>query len=225
MTQPLPEKKRAEIVAALKVNSNARRVAREVGVSEFPVRKIAKAAGIELTAGKEIQRRVFIGPDIPIPTEKCVEIVTALKMNPKARTVAREVGGVSNRAVRKIAKAAGIELAKRAYRPKLSPEKRAEIVAALKVNSNARGVAREVGGVAYSTVWSIARAEGIELVLGKAMGRHTAWLGQNPRGRLAPRRSEELQPAAGEHTSRPVDDWELAGDWRARRAILRQRFG
>jgi hypothetical protein len=51
-------------------------------------------------------------------------------------------------------------------------KKRAKIIAALKDNPNAKAVARQVGGVCVSTVWRIAKWEGIELTAGKAARAH-----------------------------------------------------
>ena len=53
MPIPIPEEKCAEVIAKLKVNSNARQVASQIeGVSHASVWRIAKGAGIELTAGR-----------------------------------------------------------------------------------------------------------------------------------------------------------------------------
>jgi hypothetical protein len=52
----------------------------------------------------------------------------------------------------------------------LPPETRAKIIAALKVNPNASAVARQVGGVSFSTVWKIAKQADIELTAAKAKG-------------------------------------------------------
>jgi hypothetical protein len=48
--------------------------------------------------------------------EKRAQIIDALKSNPNARQVARQIGGVSHVTVWKIAKAAGIELTARRRR-------------------------------------------------------------------------------------------------------------
>ncbi len=102
----LTEENRQEVIAALTVNPNATAVAREIGgVSVGGVWKIAKKAGIELTAG--IAAR---GCNNRVPPEKRAEIVAALTVNPNATAVAREVGGVSGVGVWKIAQVEGIEL-------------------------------------------------------------------------------------------------------------------
>jgi hypothetical protein len=102
----LTEEKRRQILAALTVNSNATAVAREIGgVSVAGVWKIAKKAGIELTAGMAAR-----GCNHRVPPEKRAEIVAALNVNPNATAVAREVGGVSGVGVWKIAQVESIEL-------------------------------------------------------------------------------------------------------------------
>jgi transposase-like protein len=102
----LTEEKRQQVIAALTVNSNATAVAREIGdVSAAGVWKIAKKAGIELTAG--IAAR---GCNHRFPPDKRAAIVAALNVNPNATAVAREVGGVSGVGVWKIAQVEGIEL-------------------------------------------------------------------------------------------------------------------
>ena len=102
----LTEEKRRQVIAALNVNSNATAVAREIGgVSAAGVWKIAKRAGIELTAG--IAAR---GCNNRVPPEKRAAIVAALNVNPNATAVASEVGGVSGVGVWKIAQTEGIGL-------------------------------------------------------------------------------------------------------------------
>ena len=87
--QKLTEEKRRQVLAALNVNSNATAVASQIGgVSAAAVWKIAKKAGIELTAG--ITAR---GCNNRVPPDKRAEIVAALNVNPNATAVAREVGG------------------------------------------------------------------------------------------------------------------------------------
>jgi hypothetical protein len=176
-----------EIVAALAANPDAPLVAREIGdVSYWRIWKIAKTAGIDLTAGKSRRGRLGLSP------EKRAEIIAALAANPNATQVARQVGGVGHVTVWNIAKAAGIELTagKAANRrAKLSPEIRAEIIAALTTNPNARQVARQVGGVSRVTVWKIAQREGIELTAGKAArGRREAnqYLAGGARDQIVP---------------------------------------
>ena len=102
----LTEENRRQVIAALTVNSNATAVAREIGgVSAAGVWKIAKRAGIELTAG--IAAR---GCNNRVAPEKRAAIVAALNVNPNATAVARDVGGVSGVGVWKIAQTEGIEL-------------------------------------------------------------------------------------------------------------------
>src|SRR5437763_3040779 len=91
-------------------------------------------------------------------------VIAGLKANPHARQVARCIRGVTYAIVWRIAKAEGIDLsAGRAARGSrwLSEERRAEIIAALRLNPNASQVARQVGGVSEQTVRTIGLAEGI----------------------------------------------------------------
>jgi tripartite-type tricarboxylate transporter receptor subunit TctC len=130
-TRRLPPKTHAEIFAALHANPNSTQVARRVGVSQTTVWKIAKQTGIELTAGKAARGR----PRIPPATR--TKIIEALKANPNARAVTREVGGGSYKTVGKIAKQTGIELtAGKAARgrPRIPPATRTKIIEALKDN-------------------------------------------------------------------------------------------
>ena len=100
------------MIAALNVNSNATAVAREIGgISAAGVWKIAKKAGIELTAG--IAAR---GCNHRVASAKRAAIVAALNVNPNATAVAREVGGISGVCVWKIAQVEGIELNAFLYR-------------------------------------------------------------------------------------------------------------
>ena len=74
----LTEEERLQVLAALDINSNATAVAREIGgVSAAGVWKIAKGAGIELTAGKAAP-----GCNNRVAPEKRAEIVAALNANP-----------------------------------------------------------------------------------------------------------------------------------------------
>jgi Helix-turn-helix domain of transposase family ISL3 len=124
----LPPKKRAKIIAALKANPNASAVARQVGVSWLTVWRIAKRADIELTAG-QAARAAMLGPKIPSKIR--AKIIAALKANPNASRVARQVGGVCRATVGKIAKRTGIKLTDgrparggRMAKQKASPRKR-----------------------------------------------------------------------------------------------------
>jgi hypothetical protein len=158
----LSPEKRTQIIAALKANPNAKAVARQVGnVPHVAVWKIAKQIGIDLAAANVARSA--------LPPEKRAKIIAALKANPNASAVARQVGGVSLSTVGKIAKQTGIDLAAAyATRRCLPPETRAKIIAALKANPNAKAVAKQVGGVSFSTVWEMAKREGIDLTAGKA---------------------------------------------------------
>jgi len=101
----LTAEKRARVITALAYNSNAIRVAEKIGdVDPSTVRRIAKAVGIELSDGKTTKghHRVSV--------EKRAEIIAALRDNPNASQVARQIGSVSRMTVWKIAKVAGISL-------------------------------------------------------------------------------------------------------------------
>ena len=113
MTQIISEEKRRQIIVALNDNPNAKQVAQKIGgVSDTTVGKIAKAAGIALAAAKSGKR---------LSAEQRAQIIDALKANPNASEVARQIGGLTQVGVWKIAKAAGIELtrgkAARDHRP------------------------------------------------------------------------------------------------------------
>jgi transposase-like protein len=95
-----------------------------------------------------------------LPPEKRAQIIAALKENPNASAVGRQVG-VSDVTVWKLAKQTGIKLAGKGVA--LSPEKRAQIIAALKTKRNASAVTRQVGGVSLSTVKKIAKQARIKL--------------------------------------------------------------
>ncbi len=153
----VPPKKRARIIAALKANPNGRAVARQFGdVSGNTICKIAREAGIDLAAANEARRFVS--------SEKRAKIVAALKANPNASAVARQVGGVSVSTTRSIGTQAGIDFAAvKIARRALPALTRAKIIAALKANPNARAVTRTVGGACYATVKLIAKQAGIGL--------------------------------------------------------------
>jgi transposase-like protein len=162
MKQMISKEKRVQIIAALKDNPNATQIAREVGgVGYRTVVRLAEGAGIELTAGKAARGHPRLSP------EKRAQIIAALKDNPNAIQIAREIGGVSHTTVGKIAKAAGIALAAAEYGKRFSAEKRQQIVDALKANPNAAEVAKKIGGVTRVRVWEIAKAASIELTAGK----------------------------------------------------------
>src|SRR6516162_8448785 len=162
MRQIISEEKRRQVVAALKDNPNAKQVAQKIGgVSHTTVGKIAKAAGVALAVAKSGW----------LSAEQRAQIIGALKANPNATEIAREVGCVNYRTVVRLAEGAGIELtAGKAVRghPRLSPEKHAQIIGALKANPNASEVAKQIVGVSHVAVWKIAKAAGIELTRGKA---------------------------------------------------------
>ena len=94
-----------------------------------------------------------------------MRIIEALKANPNANAVAREIGGVSRGTVRNIAKKANIDVG-RSGPKKISAEKQAQIIKALKANPNASAVAREIGGTSYKAVARLAKKAKIPLVRG-----------------------------------------------------------
>jgi len=103
----IPETTRKRIIEALKANPNAAAVAREIGnVSSNTVGAIAKKANIDL--GRS-------GPK-KFSAEKCAQIIEALKANPNASAVAREIGGTNQKAVSRLAKKANITLSQMSMR-------------------------------------------------------------------------------------------------------------
>ena len=112
-----------------------------------------------------------------ISQEKRRQIIAALKDNPNATQIAREVGGVNYRTVVRLAQGAGIELtAGKAARGRrgISPEKHAQIIDALKDNPNAKQVAPKIGGVSHTKVGKIAKAAGITLAAAESGKRLSA---------------------------------------------------
>jgi hypothetical protein len=160
-------KKRTEIIAALKANPHARQVARRIrGVTYAIVWRVAKAEGIDLSAGRAARGSRWLS------AARRAEIVAALRVNPNASQVARQVGGVSEQTVRTMGLAEGIDFGAAAKnKVDLLTKKRPAIVAALRVNPNASEVARQIRGVSavcspcelYVKVRKIAKAEGIRL--------------------------------------------------------------
>lgn len=97
-----------------------------------------------------------------IPDAKRTQIIDALRVNPNATGVARELGGVSAASVKLIAKAANIDLG-RSGPKKISAEKRAQIIEALRTDPNASAIARRFGGMSYKVVTRIAERANIKL--------------------------------------------------------------
>jgi len=152
----ISQEKRAQIIAALKINPNGAAVAKEVGgVSRGTVSAIARRAGIDLGARGWKK----------FPAETRAKIAAALRKNPNASAVAKQIGGVSAGTVRNIGREAGIELAEEnlAKTKRLSTRKRAQIIKALKAVPNATEVARQIGGVSARTVGVIAKKANIPL--------------------------------------------------------------
>jgi transposase-like protein len=145
----IPEAKRAQIIEALQSNPNLAAVARQVGgVSRGTVSSMARKLGLS-PSGRSWTK---------FPPAAHAKIVAALRNNPNAAAVAREIGGISSGTVSVIAKKANIPLAAENMEKakRLSPEKRAQIVEALAADPNASRVARHVGGISPRTVQKIA---------------------------------------------------------------------
>jgi transposase-like protein len=152
----IPKAKRALIIEALKSNPNGKAVARQIGgVSHATVCDMARKLGIGL-GGKGWKK---------FPPEARAKIAAALRANPNAAAVARKIGGISPSTVSSIAKQANIPLAAENLEKakRLSPEKRARLIDALRANPNATTVAREIGGVSARTVQKIAEKAEITL--------------------------------------------------------------
>jgi transposase-like protein len=152
----ISDAKRAQIIAALKLNPNGAAVAKEIGgVSRGTVSAIARRAGIDLGARGWKK----------FPQEVRAKIAAALRANPNASAVAKQFGGISKGTVRNIAREAQIELAEenRAKANRLSTGKRAQIIKALEAVPNATEVARQIGGVSARTVGVIAKKANIPL--------------------------------------------------------------
>ena len=163
--QKIPAEKRAEVIAALKDNPNTYQVAEAVGgVSRATVYRLAKENNIATIAKGKKPR---------VPDEKCAAIITAFRDNPNARQVADTVGGVSSVTVLRLAKRNGVAVTKRG-RPPMPDKKRAEIIAALRDNPNARQVAQTVGGVSHVTVCKMARKIGVKLAPRRPRKKQTA---------------------------------------------------
>jgi hypothetical protein len=109
---------------------------------------------------------------MPITKEKRTEIIEALKANSNASAVVKQIGGVSHQTVWRIAKQAEIKLtagqaAKGNFQPKLSEEKRTQIIAAFKAHPNARAVSKQVGGVSHQGVLDLVRKTNLEVITAK----------------------------------------------------------
>jgi hypothetical protein len=95
------------------------------------------------------------------PEAKRAQIIAALKANPNASAVARQIGGVTIETVTYIARQAKIALP-RGGRWKLPAEAQARIIASLKETPNARAVSKQ-HGVSYAKVYKLAKRENIQL--------------------------------------------------------------
>jgi hypothetical protein len=100
-----------------------------------------------------------------ISKKQRAQIIAALKSNPNASAVTRQISGATYHMVWQIAKKADIKLS--VGRPSVAAEKRPQIIAALAVNPNARAVAGQFG-VSVTAVWQIAKKAEIKLAQGHA---------------------------------------------------------
>ncbi len=156
--------KRAQIVAALRVCSNAAKIARDNDVSHWKVWHVARQEGIELSAGHAAK-----GPHPRVRAEDVDHILAALKADPSIERVKHKFPGRSTSTLWRIAKRHGVVLADpRAVRV---ARRREAIVAALRITPNATLVARDIGGIGRRAVVRIAREEKIRLKVGAPVKR------------------------------------------------------
>jgi hypothetical protein len=101
------------------------------------------------------------------------QIIAALKANPNASQVARQMGDISVWLVFAIAKEAKIAL-RRGGKTKVSAEQHAQIIEALKADPNASAVARKIGGISSRTVARMAEKANIELTESQLSRRRAA---------------------------------------------------
>ncbi|MBV8774741.1 MAG: hypothetical protein JO166_20770 [Deltaproteobacteria bacterium] len=83
-TEPQHAAKYAQAIAALKVDQNAGKVSRELGIPASTVYRWAKAADITLTGNNNLQE--------PQHAAKYAQAIAALKIDPNANKVSRELG-------------------------------------------------------------------------------------------------------------------------------------
>lgn len=145
----IPEEKREQIIAALKINPRASQVAKAVDdVCISTVRKIAKESKIKLSP-------MWRGQNSITP-EKREQITKALRINPSPTQVTKRIGGVSVSTVWLIAKEINIPLNVRGRRP-IPVAKREAIVKAYTEVPNLSKVAAKLG-VSCGTVRQYAKA-------------------------------------------------------------------
>jgi hypothetical protein len=95
------------ILEELKKSPKVSVVAKKLGVSQPLVARVGKSAGIAL-AKKGGQRKLTPGQE--------AEVLRALRLNPNASAVARQIGGISYKSVSRYAKRANIKLSSTALR-------------------------------------------------------------------------------------------------------------
>jgi hypothetical protein len=131
----IPETKRAEILASLRVNPSAGAVMKQHRVSRNAIKRIAKQANIKLAGKRQVS------------AEQRAEIIAALRVNPNAVAVAAAMGW-SDSTVTAIAKAAEIPL-KMGGRFKVGNEPKAASAATREL-SLAASAAHEAKTAAYA---------------------------------------------------------------------------
>src|SRR5215472_1053108 len=92
---------RTSLSKSLKKSPKVSVVAKKLGVSQPVVARIGKSAGIAL-AKKGGQRKLTPGQE--------AEVLRALRLNPNASAVARQIGGISYKSVSRYAKRANIKV-------------------------------------------------------------------------------------------------------------------
>lgn len=155
----ITDEEEAAITAALKAKPHASAVARDSGGawSYATVWRVARRAGIELTAGREAKGYKRLADD----EEAAIRI--ALEAKPHASAVARESGGAwSYSTVWRVARRADIELTagREAQQQhswhRLTEERRAAVIEARRLNPNGRQKdIAQASGVSRATVGRI----------------------------------------------------------------------
>ncbi len=137
----------------------------DAGLRELLVEVLQRAIRRANPNGENTKKGVLQGEEViserrkprgrpPLPKKKEDLIVSAVKLGQSFAAVADQFE-VSDTTVSKIARAAGLRSTQR--RPKISIEKRAQVLAALEHGKSLRAVAREIGGLSYKSVERIAK--------------------------------------------------------------------
>jgi len=147
---------RTKIIAALKATPNVsvvfKSLGKRIGVSYGTIWNIAEGVGIERVRFTRQRAKPLLS------AKTRMRVAAALNANPNVLLVARKLRVKSHR-VRIVAQEEGIELSngRAAYQKKC-----AKIIEALKINSNASQVAKDLG-FGYHVVWRLARRAEIPL--------------------------------------------------------------